>query len=115
MFVADFGIFHVCVGTVDGPLGAFKDVVSPTKTGPKPHARAHHAHLHLAVLVGIVGIVPQLISMLRTRSAGAQSTLGWALGALANLGLGFVNGLGYHATVLAAGNGLSLAGCVIAA
>ena len=31
-----------------------------------------------------------------------------------NLGLGFVNGLGYHAIVLAAGNGLSLAGCVIA-
>ncbi len=66
------------------------------------------------MLVGTVGIVPQLIAMLQTRSAGGQSRLGWALCALANLALGFVNGVGHHAIVLAAGNALSVAGGVIA-
>lgn len=68
----------------------------------------------IATLAVLVGIVPQLITMLRTGSAGGQSTLGWGLGAGANLALGFVNALGYHAVVLAVGNGLSFVGCVIA-
>lgn len=68
----------------------------------------------VAVVVGIVGIVPQLITMLRTRSAGGQSPLGWALGAGADLALAFVNALGYHAIVLAAGNLLGLVGCLLA-
>jgi hypothetical protein len=68
----------------------------------------------IAVLVGIVGIVPQLVTMQQTGSAGGQSTLGWALGAAANLALGFVNGMGNHAFVLAAGNLLNLTGCLTA-
>jgi hypothetical protein len=67
-----------------------------------------------AAVIGLFGILPQLITMVRARSAGGQSTLGWGLGATTNLALSFVNGLGYHAAVLAAGNALSLAGCLTA-
>jgi hypothetical protein len=68
----------------------------------------------LAVVVGITGIVPQLVTMLKTRSAAGQSPLGWSLALTANLGLAFVNGFGYQAPVLAAGNVLSLTGCLTA-
>lgn len=40
--------------------------------------------------------------------------LGWLLGCTANLALGYVNGAGYHAPLLAAGNLLSLSGCLVA-
>lgn len=68
----------------------------------------------LAVLVGVIGIVPQLVTMLKTRSASGQSMLGWGLCFAANLGLGFVNALGYHAVLLAIGDALSMSGCVVA-
>lgn len=67
-----------------------------------------------ADVIGVTGIVPQLVTMLRTRSASGQSPLGWSLGITANLALAFVNALGYHALLLAAGNVLSLAGCLTA-
>jgi uncharacterized protein with PQ loop repeat len=68
----------------------------------------------LAGVVGIVGILPQLSTMVTTRTADGQSPLGWLLGASANVALAFVNLCGYHATVLAAGNLISLAGCLTA-
>lgn len=68
----------------------------------------------LAVLVGVTGIVPQLITMLQTKSSGGQSMLGWALCFAANLGLGVVNAFGYHATLLSIGNTLSMSGCIAA-
>jgi PQ loop repeat len=68
----------------------------------------------LAAVIGITGIVPQLVTMLRTRSSGGQSTLGWSLGLTANLALAFVNACGYHAAVLATGNLLSFTGCAMA-
>ena len=68
----------------------------------------------LAVLVGVTGIVPQLVTMLRTKSASGQSMLGWGLCFAANLGLGFVNAFGYHAALLAIGDALSMSGCVVA-
>jgi hypothetical protein len=68
-----------------------------------------------AVAIGVTGILPQLATMFRTHSASGQSKLGWGLGFTANLALAFVNGFGNHAAVLAAGNLLSLCGCLIAA
>jgi hypothetical protein len=68
----------------------------------------------LAVLIGVTGIVPQLVTMLRNRSSAGQSKLGWALGFTANFALAFVNAFGNHAMVLAIGNVLSFSGCLAA-
>ena len=67
----------------------------------------------LAVMIGVTGIVPQLVTMLRNRSSKGQSKLGWALGFTANLALAFVNAVD-HAPVLAIGNVLSFTGCLTA-
>lgn len=58
----------------------------------------------IAVVVSIGGILPQIVAMLRVRSSAGQSALGWCLGVLVNGLLGYVNLLGSHSTVLAAGN-----------
>ena len=66
----------------------------------------------LAVMIGVTGIVPQLVTMLRNHSSTGQSMLGWWLGFTANLALAFVNAFGNHAPVLAIGNVLSFTGCL---
>ena len=68
----------------------------------------------LAAVIGIGGIVPQLITMLRTRSSAGQSPVGWTFGILTHTALAFVNLLGYHAFVLGSGNIVSLSGCLTA-
>jgi len=68
----------------------------------------------LAAVIGIGGIVPQLITMLRTRSSAGQSPVGWTFGFITHTALAFVNLLGYHAYVLGSGNLLSLSGCLTA-
>lgn len=68
----------------------------------------------LAAVIGIAGIAPQLITMLRARSSASQSTVGWSFGIATNAALAFVNLLGYHAAVLGGGNVLSLTGCLTA-
>jgi hypothetical protein len=68
----------------------------------------------LAAVIGIAGIAPQLITMLRARSSAGQSTVGWSFGIATNAALAFVNLLGYHAAVLGGGNVLSLTGCLTA-
>jgi hypothetical protein len=68
----------------------------------------------LAAVIGIAGIVPQLITMLRARSSAGQSTVGWSFGIATNTSLAFVNLLGYHALVLGSGNLASLTGCLTA-
>lgn len=68
----------------------------------------------LAALIGIAGIVPQLITMLKARSSAGQSTVGWSFGIATNASLAFVNLLGYHALVLGSGNLASLSGCLTA-
>ena len=68
----------------------------------------------LAVMIGVTGIVPQLVTMLRNRSSTGQSMLGWSLGFTANLALAFVNAFGNHSPVLAIGNVLSFTGCLTA-
>ncbi len=69
----------------------------------------------LAAAVNITGIVPQLFTMLKARSSAGQSPVGWTLGAICSGSLLFVNLVGYHAVVLAAGNLLSLTGSLGAA
>jgi hypothetical protein len=68
----------------------------------------------LAAVIGIAGIVPQLITMLRARSSAGQSSVGWSFGIATNSSLAFVNLLGYHALVLGSGNLASLSGCLTA-
>src|ERR1700733_9430361 len=68
----------------------------------------------LAVLIGVTGIVPQLVTMLRNRSSTGQSKLGWSLAFTANFALAFVNALGNHAPVLAVGTVLSFSGALTA-
>ena len=68
----------------------------------------------LAAVIGIAGIVPQLITMLKARSSAGQSTVGWSFGIFTNASLAFVNLLGYHALVLGSGNLASLSGCLTA-
>ncbi len=68
----------------------------------------------LAAVIGIAGIAPQLITMLRARSSAGQSTVGWSFGIATNASLACVNLMGYHALVLGAGNLLSLSGCLTA-
>ncbi len=68
----------------------------------------------LAVLVGVTGIVPQLVTMLRNRSSTGQSKLGWSLAFTANFALAFVNAFGNHSPVLAIGNVLSFSGALTA-
>ena len=68
----------------------------------------------LAVLIGVTGIVPQLVTMLRNRSSIGQSKLGWSLAFTANFALAFVNAFGNHAPVLAIGNVLSFSGALTA-
>jgi hypothetical protein len=68
----------------------------------------------VAVLIGVTGIVPQLVTMLRHRSSAGQSKLGWSLAFAANFALAFVNAFGNQAPVLAIGNVLSFSGCLTA-
>jgi hypothetical protein len=68
----------------------------------------------LSVLIGVTGIVPQLVTMLRNRSSAGQSKLGWSLAFTANFALSFVNAFGNHAPVLAIGNVLSFSGALTA-
>jgi hypothetical protein len=68
----------------------------------------------LAIVIGLAAALPQLIAMTRARSAAGQSALGWSLGAFVNVLMGYVNAAGYHASLLALGNGTSLLICIAA-
>jgi hypothetical protein len=67
-----------------------------------------------AIVIGLCAALPQLGAMVTARSSAGQSSLGWALGAFVNLLMAYVNLVGYHATVLAAGNVASVLLCVVA-
>jgi hypothetical protein len=68
----------------------------------------------IAIVAGLASTLPQLGAMLRSRSAGGQSSLGWCLGAGVNGLMSYVNFVGYHAFALAAGNVASVVICVTA-
>ena len=55
-----------------------------------------------AMVMGLGGIVPQLVRMVRTRSAGGQAQVGWALGTAAHASMTYVNLVGFHSLLLGA-------------
>lgn len=57
-----------------------------------------------AIVLGLASTVPQIATMLRTRSAHGQSPLGWTLGLSVNVLMGYVNIAGFHAPLLGVGN-----------
>jgi hypothetical protein len=67
-----------------------------------------------AIIIGLGSALPQLVAMVRARSAAGQSSLGWGLGAFVNGLMTYVNFAGYHAPVLALGNVASVVICLMA-
>jgi hypothetical protein len=57
-----------------------------------------------AMLLGLGGILPQLVRMVRSRSAGGQAPLGWAMGCAAHASMAYVNFFGFHSLLLSASN-----------
>ncbi len=57
-----------------------------------------------AIVLGLAATLPQIATMLRTRSAHGQSPLGWTLGLSVNVLMGYVNLVGFHAALLGLGN-----------
>lgn len=64
--------------------------------------------------VGLAASLPQILRMLKTRSSGGQSVLGWGMGLITNLSMAYVNLFGFGAAALMASNLLSAALCVAA-
>lgn len=67
-----------------------------------------------AVIAGLFGVIPQIVSMLVTGSSKGQSAAGWSVGVAVNVLMGYVNLVGLHATLLAAGNAVAGALCAFA-
>jgi hypothetical protein len=57
-----------------------------------------------AMLLGLGGILPQLLRMVRARSASGQAPLGWAMGCAAHASMAYVNFVGFHSMLLSASN-----------
>ncbi|MCW2952726.1 MAG: hypothetical protein JWQ48_1896 [Conexibacter sp.] len=57
-----------------------------------------------AIILGVAATLPQIATMIRTRSAHGQSPLGWTLGLSVNVLMGYVNLVGFHAALLSLGN-----------
>ena len=68
----------------------------------------------LAILLGLAGVVPQIVAMVRRRSAAGQSPLGWLLGVMVNVLMAYVNLAGYGAESLALGNACGGMLCLVA-
>ncbi len=67
-----------------------------------------------AIAFGLGANLPQISRMLRTRSAGGQSAVGWGMGAITNLCLAYVNLAGLGAVLLGAANLATVALCGVA-
>jgi hypothetical protein len=68
----------------------------------------------LAMALGLGGIVPQLVRMLRTRSAGGQAQLGWGMGLAAHFTMAYLNAVAFKAVLLSASNVLAGSLCAVA-
>lgn len=67
-----------------------------------------------AVIAGLFGVIPQIVSMLFTGSSKGQSAAGWSVGISVNVVMGYVNLMGLHATLLAVGNAVAGGLCAFA-
>jgi hypothetical protein len=68
----------------------------------------------VAIAFGIGANLPQISRMMRSRSAAGQSPVGWAMGAVTNLCLAYVNLVGLGATFLGLANLMTVVLCSIA-
>lgn len=68
----------------------------------------------IAIVLGLAGVLPQIVAMLSRRSAAGQSSLGWTLGVAVNAMMAYVNLAGYGALALAVGNVVGGLLCVVA-
>ncbi len=68
----------------------------------------------IAIFIGLSSGVPQITKMLSSRSAAGQSAAGWSLGVGAQILMGYVNLVGYQATMLAVGNAITFCICLSA-
>jgi hypothetical protein len=68
----------------------------------------------VAIAFGIGANLPQISRMMRSRSAAGQSPIGWAMGAVTNLCLAYVNLVGLGATFLGLANLMTVVLCSIA-
>ena len=67
-----------------------------------------------AMLLGLGGIVPQIVRMARARSAAGQSALGWIMCMGAQLSMAYLNGLVFGSPVLTTSNLIAATLCAIA-
>jgi hypothetical protein len=67
-----------------------------------------------AMLLGLGGILPQLVRMVRSRSASGQAPLGWGMGCAAHASMAYVNFFGFDSLLLSASNLLAGTLCAIA-
>lgn len=67
-----------------------------------------------AVIAGLFGVIPQIVSMLRSGSSTGQSAAGWSVGVSVNVVMGYVNLVGLHAGLLATGNAIAGTLCAFA-
>jgi hypothetical protein len=64
--------------------------------------------------LGLGGIVPQIVRMVRARSAAGQSPAGWAMGFAAHSAMCYVNVTAFGAFILAASNVVAATLCAVA-
>jgi hypothetical protein len=67
-----------------------------------------------AMLLGLGGIIPQIVRMARARSAAGQSAIGWLMCMGAQLSMAYLNGLVFGAPLLTASNLTAATLCAIA-
>lgn len=67
-----------------------------------------------AIVLGFAGTIPHIRTMLKSRSSGGQSPLGWSMGISVNVLTGYVNLAGPGAIMLGVGNVLAGTFSVIA-
>lgn len=60
-----------------------------------------------AIVLGFAGTIPHIRTMLKHRSSGGQSPLGWMIGITVNVLTGYVNLAGLGAVMLGVGNVLA--------
>lgn len=68
----------------------------------------------IAIFIGLSSGIPQITTMLKSRSASGQSATGWSLAVGAQILMGYVNFVGYQATMLAIGNAVTFCICISA-
>jgi hypothetical protein len=67
-----------------------------------------------AMALGLGGIVPQLVRMVRSRSAAGQAPLGWGMAMAAHMSMAYVNAVAFKAMLLSASNVIACTLCAIA-